>query len=128
MAVRGLTFTKGTVLTRIDQVNRPTITDDKHGADWWNEDFGRMITFNFSELVKLIKTSVEFQTEFTVTNILSIITQANTSLQNVTTDKYPEEWWQTTFGLKVRQSFADELRLLQTDILTMRGSHGTGRG
>jgi hypothetical protein len=121
MAVRGMTFTKGGVLTLIDQMNRPTIMDDEHGADWWNENFGRIILFSFSEAIKRVKTSVEFMDDCTVTNVLSIINQANAGLSLITTKDYPPAWWQTEFGLKIRQSFSEEFRRLQEDILTMRG-------
>jgi hypothetical protein len=121
MALIGRNFYRASVIILIEQANIPSPTDDEHGADWWNENFGKAIQWGFKKKLEELKTKVENMPDDELTKEVVINEIREMTVPVVSVKDYPPTWWKEEFGLKIKEAMAKELTSLIENIQRMRG-------
>jgi hypothetical protein len=117
MRLRGNTYSPQNVAIVFRETNCPTPTDENHGADWWNTNFGRKIIYEWETKMKQFAKEIEEKRPNKSQVLLSF---SNLQFPGLTDADHPVEWWQSKFAETIRQSFKDQIMMIFEDIQRMR--------
>lgn len=117
MRLRGNSYSAQNVAIVFKETNCPTPTDEKHGADWWNTNFGRKIIYEFEDKMKKFAKEIEEKRPPKAQVLLSF---ASLTFPGLTDADHPPEWWQSPFAEVIRQAFKDQIMIIFEDIQRMR--------
>lgn len=115
----GTTYSPAAVAARIKRMNCPTPTDSRHGADWWNQNFGRRIIYEYETTIQVFAQHV-VQNKLSKDETLRAIPKIQ--IPTPFNESHKEKWWQSDFGIEIRHSFSTELKRLCSDIENLRES------
>jgi len=117
MRLKSNTYSPQNAAQVFKDVSCPTPTDEKHGADWWNENFGRKIIYEFENKMKQFAKEIE---ERRPNKSVVLLSFSSLYFPGLTNKDHTTDWWETDFANLIRQAMKDQIMELFESIKKMR--------